>query len=142
MDRRTFIQGVSAGMALACLGCLAACSKSDDGTDAPPQGASFTVNLDNELTQVGDYLMRSGVLVARIGDGLTAAAFAAVQGSCPHQGFTLKYDENGMRFHCDNHGSNFSTSGAVINGPSTGESVAALKTYKVSVSGHTLTVKS
>ena len=139
MQRRHFIQGVGSGVALVCLGCLAACSKS---SPASPSGSSsggsssFSLDLSSQLTQVGDYLLKNGAIVARIASGNTPSAFAAVQSNCTHQGFPLIYDGNSQEFHCNNHGSNFTTAGAVVNGPAT----VALQVFKVSVSGSTLTV--
>lgn len=138
MKRRHFIQGVGSGVALVCLGCLAACSKSvsTSPSSSPSGGTSFTVDLSSQLTQVGDYLLKNGAIIARIASGNTASAFAAAQSNCTHQGFPLIYDASTQEFHCNNHGSNFTTAGAVVNGPAT----VALQVYKVTVSGSTLTV--
>lgn len=142
MKRRHFIQGVSSSLALACLGCLAACSKSAPAAPASSGGsgsttpATVTIDLSSQLSQPGDYVVKSGVIVARLTSGSDASAFAAVQANCTHQNFTLIYDSSTQEFHCNNHGSNFNTSGAVVNGPAT----VALKAYKVAVNGSTLTV--
>ncbi len=144
MERKQFINTLGFGLFGACAGsCLLSCSKSgsDTGTSgggAPtaPSAVNFTVNLSSEITRAGETVTRNGVIVARIDSGTTATAFTAVQIACTHQGTSINFDNTEGNFICPNHGSRFSTSGVVLNGPAT----ANLKRYTVTIAGNTLTV--
>ncbi|GAA4911767.1 ubiquinol-cytochrome c reductase iron-sulfur subunit [Mucilaginibacter defluvii] len=143
MERKEFLSKLGIGFAAVCVGCgVAACgsSKSNDPTpdddDNNNNGDLFTVNLANELTAVGQSKVSNGVIVVRTAAGNSANSFTAVQVACTHQGTAINYNNAQGRFICPNHGSQFSTSGAVLVGPAT----TALKEYNVAVNGSTLTV--
>jgi cytochrome b6-f complex iron-sulfur subunit len=74
----------------------------------------------------------NGIIVART----TSGAYLAVSQACTHEGTTVTYQLNGDRFFCPNHGSTFSTTGAVLNGPAN----RALTQYKTSLAGNNLRV--
>ena len=110
-------------------------------TPAPTPGGTgvdFTLDLTQaanaSLNSNGGSLLKSGVIVART----SAGNYVAVSSTCTHQGFTLGFDNANTRFHCDNHGSNFNTNGAVINGPAT----VALKAYLTQLTGTNLRIYS
>jgi Rieske Fe-S protein len=149
MERAEFLAKFGLGFAAVCTGCaLASCgSKSNDatpivvgGAPSPPKSGSgnlFTVDLNSQLTQVGDSTTQSGVILVRIAGGNTAAAFTAVQVACTHQGTAIGYNTSQQIFICPAHGSEFSQSGAVLVGPA----ALPLKVYKVTVdSSNKLTV--
>jgi Rieske Fe-S protein len=141
MDRKEFLSSFGLGLAAICAGgCLVSCSKSDTDTPGggvtPPSGVNFTVDLNTEIRNVGDSITRSGVIVARSATGATASSFAAVQVACTHQGTAINFNGSQTRFICPNHGSQFTTEGAVLNGPATRN----LKKYNVAVASNTLTV--
>jgi len=144
MNRNQFftVMGVSAGTVLFAP-FLASCSKSstlstDPGTGSG--GVDFTLDLtlpaNATLNTNGGYLTKSGVIVARTSTG-TYVAVAAV---CTHQGAALAFDNVNTRFRCTNpaagHGSVFSTTGSVVNGPA----VTALKMYNTTLTGTSLRV--
>ena len=144
MKRYEFLSaiGVSAGTVIFAP-FLSSCRKSSmDSTTTPPVGGSldFTLDLTQSANSVlntdGGFLLKSGVIVART----SAGTYVAVGSICTHAGYTLEYDNANTRFHCPNpaagHGSNFSTTGSVINGPAT----TALKMYNTSLSGTSLRV--
>lgn len=147
MDRRKFIGNLGGPVLTACAVCLGACSKSSDspsggGGNPPPSGSvNFTIDLNSQLTSVGSSLVQTGVIVVRLTAGNTPSSFTAVQVACTHQGTSIFYDTSANRFHCPNHGSNFSNSGTVINGPSTGDSITNLKVYNITISGSIMTIK-
>jgi cytochrome b6-f complex iron-sulfur subunit len=85
---------------------------------------------------VGDSTVSNGVIVARIATDNAAGSFVAVQVACTHEGGTLGYNGNQGLFVCPLHGSIFSKSGSVVQGPAT----TSLKQYNISVSGSTLSV--
>ena len=143
MKRDEFLATLGIGLAAACTGCLYGCSKSgdDDGSPSvpppkPPTNVSLTVNLDTELRNVGDNKILSGIIIVRLAEGNDPSSFTAVQSACTHEGTTIGYSANQGRFVCPGHGSQFTTSGAVQNGPAT----SSLKKYTITISGSTLTI--
>lgn len=146
MERREFVSNIGMTLALACVGGLAACSKSGDGYGSSPDpapggpNAKLSLNLSTDLPNPGDFKIANGVILIRTGTGKTAADFAALSSTCTHQGCTVATFNNTTRLiECNapcGHGSRFSTSGAVNTGPAT----APLTAYTITVSGNTLTV--
>ena len=133
MTRAEFIRslGLSSGalMAVYCLGGLTACTK-EEPDPAKPADDKLDLSLDlnsndySKLKTNGEFVVLTGqpIIVARKGDG----SFVAVSKNCTHQGQQLTFQAANDRFNCALHGSNFSTTGAVVNGPAT----SPLKQYK------------
>jgi cytochrome b6-f complex iron-sulfur subunit len=141
MERRQFIEKLTAPVAVACVSCMGmACSKSAEPNNSnpptPPSNVNFSVNLNNQLTAVGSSLSQNGVIVVRLAAANVSGSFVAVQESCTHQGTSIAFFANSNTFICPNHGAIFNTSGSNVGGQST----SALKVYTVAVSGTTLTV--
>ncbi|MES2809157.1 MAG: Rieske (2Fe-2S) protein [Bacteroidota bacterium] len=140
MERHEFLTKLGVGALGLCMGsCLAACSKSNNAgpsTNNPPAGTTFTVDLATSLTNVGESRVSNGIIVARVATGNVASSFTAVQVACTHEGTAINYNNGQGNFVCPLHGSVFSKTGAVIQGPAT----SALKQYAVAVAGTTLTV--
>jgi Rieske Fe-S protein len=148
MEREEFLSKLGIGALAVCMGtCMAACSKSGDaapsnnntggGTVNPPAtGTTITADLSSSLTAIGDTKVSNGVIIVRIAAGNAASAFTAVQVACTHEGTAINYNNNQSLFICPLHGSIFSKTGAVVQGPAT----TALKQYTVAVSNNTLTV--
>ncbi len=138
MERREFLTNVGFSLAGVCAVCLGACSKSNTpgGGTGGPVTVNFNVDLNTSLLNVGNSLVQSGVIVARIAAGNVASSFTAVQVNCTHQGTAINFNSAQGIFICPNHGSQFSTTGTVIMGPAT----SSLQRYNVSVNGNTLTV--
>lgn len=144
MDRKEFLSTFGYGLAVVCAGgCLASCSKSNTDYSpgggagpTPSAGTSFSVDLSTEIKDVGESVIKKEVIVVRLSEGTDVTAFTAVQVACTHQGTAIYYDASKGNFVCPNHGSQFTTAGAVINGPAT----ASLKKYKIAISGNTMTV--
>jgi cytochrome b6-f complex iron-sulfur subunit len=137
MDRKEFLSLVgpaAAGILFA--SCFSACKKDDDDGGKNTSPVDFTIDLNASsnapLKNNGGFVVTNGVIVARTSSG----NYIAVQSACTHQGSTLQYDNSNNRFHCSNHGSNFSTSGAVINGPAS----SALAQYNTEVNGSSLRI--
>jgi cytochrome b6-f complex iron-sulfur subunit len=134
MTRAEFIRslGLSSGalMAVYCLGGLTACSKEDPDPVKPKPDDKLDLSLDlnsadySKLQTNGEFAIVKGksIIVARKNDG----SFVAVSKDCTHQGAQLTYQAANDRFNCPLHGSNFSPTGAVVNGPAT----SSLKQYK------------
>ncbi|HEX8332796.1 MAG TPA: Rieske 2Fe-2S domain-containing protein [Segetibacter sp.] len=143
MDRKEFLSTFGYGLAAICAGgCLASCSKSSTDTPGggtgttPPAGVNFTVDLNNEIKNIGESITRNGVIVARLATGATASSFTAVQVACTHEGTAVSFSNSQTKFICPNHGSQFTTEGVVLNGPATKN----LKKFNIAVASNTMTV--
>ena len=142
MDRKEFISQVGLGAAsLLFINCLGGCSKSADApnstpTPAPPTNVDFTIDLSastsSSLNTAGGFIYMNNIIIAKT----TSGTFLAVSQACTHEGTTITYQSAGDRFFCPNHGSTFSNTGAVLNGPAS----RPLTQYKTSVSGNNLRV--
>ena len=140
MDRKEFMSllGLTVGgtVALSCLGGCAKESGVTPGGSAGGSGVNFTLNLSDAsnvaLTNNGGFLIKDGVIVART----TAGAYIAVAAACTHEGTLLQFQGASQRFFCPNHGSTFSESGGVLNGPAS----SSLKQYKTELTGTNLRV--
>ncbi len=134
MDRKEFLQllGLSVG-GMVVASCLGGCTQE---SAEPAQDVDFTLDLNDNanaaLRTNGGFLVRNGVIVART----TAGMFIAVAAACTHQGTIVQYQSANNRFFCPNHGSNFTESGAVINGPAT----RPLRQYRTQLNGNILRV--
>lgn len=144
MNRSEFIKnlGLSSGalMAVYCMGTLTSCSSSkDDPTPTPTPGTgtgkvNFTLDLagaDKALATPGAFLIKDNIIIANAKSG-----YVALSKACTHQGTAVAYEAANDRMHCPNHGSNFTTAGAVINGPA----AAPLKAYKTELMGTSLRI--
>ena len=142
MDRKEFISQVGLGAAsLLFINCMGGCSKSADGpnmtpTPPPQTNVDFTIDLNasssSNLNTAGGFIYMNNIIIVKT----TSGSFLAVSQACTHEGTTVTYQLNGERFFCPNHGSTFSNSGAVLNGPAN----RALTQYKTSVSGNNLRI--
>jgi len=68
---------------------------------------NFTINLNTDITSVGESKASGGVIVVRIATGNAATSFTAVQQACTHAGTSVNYNVNQDKFICLNHGSTF-----------------------------------
>ena len=149
MKRTEFFSamGFSAGMLFLAPAALTSCSKSTNalasatgpgGTTAGTTSGTTDFSLDlttpsySVLNSNGGSVYKNGIIIARTVSG----EYVALSATCTHAGSTIGYDSSANRFHCPNHGSNFSLSGSVLNGPAT----SALKKYNTQLSGTTLRV--
>jgi cytochrome b6-f complex iron-sulfur subunit len=150
MERKDFIEqvGLSAASVLI-FGCMQSCSKSDSPAPSQPTGTNnnntvktidFTINITispytNLNTAGGFYIDRTNsIIIART----LTNEFLAVSAVCTHQQVILDFEASNNRFYCSGHGSTFSTTGAVTDGPA----AAPLKQYKTALSGNLLRVYS
>ncbi|HTD39090.1 MAG TPA: Rieske (2Fe-2S) protein [Mucilaginibacter sp.] len=147
MERDEFLSKLGIGLVAACAGCsLVSCGgKSSNpgpstGGGIPPPGKGsgnlFSADLNSQLTHIGDSIVQQGVILVRIASGNTAASFTAVQVACTHQGTSIGYNTGQGIFICPAHGSEFSKTGAVLQGPA----ALPLQEYTVTVNGTALTV--
>jgi cytochrome b6-f complex iron-sulfur subunit len=157
MKRGEFLRSLglstSTLMAFYCLGTtMTACGSKEDDPDPTPNpnpgggtgisgtttgsGINFTVDLtiNTTLKTAGEYKIFGDVLVAFT----TGSSYVALSKICTHEQNPVQYRKSSNDIMCPSHGSEFSITGAVTQGPA----AAALKTYKTSLSsdGNTLTV--
>ena len=142
MERKEFLNALGVSAASVFLAtCLGGCSKSTDATGMgntppPPSGVDFILNLTQtenaNLGTNGGFIYKNGIIVART----TSGNYIAVAMACTHQGTTLVFDGPNNRFFCNNHGSTFSTTGTVNNGPAS----TNLKQYSTTLTGSMLRV--
>jgi cytochrome b6-f complex iron-sulfur subunit len=136
ISRKEFLSllGLSSA-AVALTYCFGGCQPASNGPTAPTN-VDFTLDLTNAaysaLNSNGGYVYNQGVIVARTING----TFVAVSQTCTHAGGTVVYDKNINDFYCPVHGSVFSTSGSVINGPA----ASPLAKYNTSLTGTSLRV--
>ncbi len=134
MDRKQFLSEMGLGAAgLFVMSCLGGCSKSGS---TPVASSDFTIDLNAAsslpLKSLGGYIYMNGIIVAQT----LAGKYIAVSQSCTHEGITVTYDSTGDRFYCPAHGSVFSDSGAVVNGPAG----SSLREFNTSLTGNSLRV--
>ncbi len=143
MDRRQLIQRVVMGTTALVLvpGLITSCEKSEyRPTDPIPKGPVIKNDLKIDISQneyavlasAGGSKVVSGIIIVNTGTN----GFVALSASCTHQGTQVSYNSNSNNLQCPSHGSVFSLTGAVVEGPA----VVALKTYTVSKSGNILTI--
>jgi cytochrome b6-f complex iron-sulfur subunit len=147
MERQEFLSKLGIGLATVCAGCsLVSCGgksgnpgpSTGNATPPPAKGSGnlFSADLNTQLVNAGDSTVQQGVILVRIASGNTADAFTAVQVACTHQGNSIGYNTGQGIFICPAHGSEFSKTGAVVQGPAT----LSLQKYTVTITGSTLTV--
>ena len=86
----------------------------------------------SRLKSAGGSAVKANVIVINTGDG-----FIALSKICTYEGCIVSYDANDDNLPCGCHGSLYSTSCAVLNGPAE----VPLKKYVVSQEGDILTIK-
>ncbi len=129
ISRKDFLLSLGLGGA-SLMAVLASCKNADS---VAPSGVS--VDISTTIKNVGDYTYSSGVIIARVSAGSTAASFVALSKACTHEGTAVTYQGNGV-FYCPNHGAQFSTTGSVTRGPAS----SSLSKYTVTITGSTLTI--
>ncbi len=130
ISRKDFLKSIGLG-GPALMAVLASCTNAN--SSVTPSGVS--IDITTTIKSVGEYTYSSGVIIARISAGSTAASFVALSKSCTHEGTTVTYQGNGV-FYCPNHGAQFSTTGSVTRGPAN----SSLSKYTVTVTGSILTI--
>jgi cytochrome b6-f complex iron-sulfur subunit len=134
MQRRAFLETLSAPVVAACAVCLGSCGSKN--TDTPAATVNFTIDLATQLTSVGATIVNSGVIVLRTATGNGTGSFSAVQVACTHEGTAINWNAAQNRFICPNHGAQFSGTGSVLLGPATKN----LKQFNIAVSGNSLMI--
>lgn len=111
MERRDFLAKLGVGAAaVLTIGCLHSCSKDDDAV------VDFTLDLNDPanavLQNIGGFVIKNDVIVARTVDGTYAAATVI----CSHaNNKRIRYSEFANEWQCDVHGARFQMNGRGIN---------------------------
>ena len=133
-SRRAVLKGL--GLAV-----LSAC-----GDPTPPSGTATACGADLclDVTDPANAMLAAAggavavdtdsdtILVVRVSD----TEVAAVSAICTHDACENLYTPSAMTFDCPCHGSKFSLTGQVLRGPAR----RALKTYRATLAGTTITV--
>jgi cytochrome b6-f complex iron-sulfur subunit len=142
MNRMEFLKSLGLkGASLFAVYCaasgLSSCVNESMDPTNPTGGSGNELILDlnsaaySKLNTVGNYVVVSGVVIARV----SASAFAAVTQVCSHEG-QRKVVFNAGEFYCPVHGARFDTAGKGLNANGS----RGLKTYATTLQGTTLTV--
>jgi cytochrome b6-f complex iron-sulfur subunit len=145
MNRRELIQRVIMGTTTLILlpSMLTSCEKeqvpvSDEIAGPKPDTPKSNLVIDlsladySALNTAGGSKVVDGIIIANTGTN----GFIALSSACTHQGTQLKYNSKANSFECFSHGSVFSSTGSVTNGPAS----VPLQSYTVSRSGNILTI--
>jgi cytochrome b6-f complex iron-sulfur subunit len=145
MTRRDLIQKIAIGGTTILITpmILSACTKeaanSTANNPSPGGGITPSGNLTIDLSipayaalnNIGGSVVVQSIIIANSGGN-----FIALSSVCTHQGCTVGYSASADNFPCPCHGSLFSASGSVVNGPA----ISPLKSYTVTRNGNILTI--
>lgn len=136
MQRRNFIGNLAKGAGtLIVLPMLITACEEDSIVD--PNGNDNLLKIDltdaqnSALVSSGGFIIRNSVIIINSGGN-----YIALSSVCTHQGCQVSYNANDSNLPCPCHGSLFSTSGSVLNGPAD----APLATYPVIQNGDVLEI--
>lgn len=146
-SRRGFLRTSCSAAALLALGWnVAGCDATEPTVDAEPpapgdgiriEGDTITLDLSGTKTQglkqAGNALFIASAHTIVINAAGTLRAFTSI---CTHEGCDVEHFQNN-RLTCFCHGSQFDTSGAVLQGPAS----RPLAQYAVTRDGDTVTIK-
>ena len=143
MERRKFINRLvlNTGVILAVPFVIQSCEKDSEETptlDPNPNGNDLKIDITSStyqnLQSDGGYAyVNNNIIVVNTGSN----NFVALSSVCTHQGCKVDYDNSKQQLPCPCHGSVFSITGAVVNGPAQ----TPLKKYTTELNGNMLTIK-
>ena len=139
MNRRELIKNVAAGTITLFVvpAAFTSCEKDpiDPDDNNNPDDNILTIDLTaakySDLGSAGGFVMEGDIIIINTGDG-----FIALSSICTHQGCTVSYDSGSNNLPCPCHGSVYSTSGSVLQGPAENP----LRKYELSQEGDILTI--
>ena len=134
MERKQFLGRLLIGTGSALiLSPLASCEKEETDNNSGDITVDLTEAKNSNLLNEGGFIYVSGIIVANAGND----EFLAVASTCTHEGCTVSFSLASTKFPCPCHGSEFSSTGSVLQGPAT----QSLKKYAVTKDGNILTIK-
>jgi len=145
MERKDFLKKFAVGgsILLTAPVIFSSCKDEDDpgndnNSNGNGNGNSNDIIIDlnsadySALGTVGGYAYKGDIIICRTGD----SNYIALSKLCTHSQCTVTYNHSSSELPCPCHGSTFSTSGAVTNGPASSN----LKKYTVTKEGNTLKI--
>jgi Rieske Fe-S protein len=129
INRRQFLSAAAGAAGFVAIGC-------GDGvvtgpfTELPSGPITIIVASLPGLETVGRLVNHPSQAIALVRTG--PSSFDALSMICTHQGCTTSITTNASRLDCPCHGSRFDNTGAVINGPNTGEGITPLPKFVTS----------
>jgi len=145
--RREFCAGCGKAAALLALAASAACGDSQTGPSGNTQSlASVSSTVSGRTVTVpigaGSALASTGAMAitqTSIGSFLlartSASSLTVLTAVCTHEQSTINLSDGGSNFVCPNHGSTFTSSGAVVKGPAN----RSLQQFPATISGDNAT---
>jgi cytochrome b6-f complex iron-sulfur subunit len=139
------VTGVTIGASSTLASFLTSCSipTGPQGTSLPAISGTLNGNKVTVDISSGSALVQNGFAFVQYSSGSLLAArmsggvYYAMTTICTHQGCVInQYDSGSKEFICQCHGSTFSVTGAVTNGPAS----SALRQYLTSVNGNQLII--
>lgn len=130
MKRRKFIVQAATPFLAFC----GACGKSANNVAASE--VNFTVDITSSLSSPGISIVKDGVIVVRIEPANSVSSFIAFQVECTHAANPIIWNQSTRQFNCNLHGSIFSVTGSVVNGPAN----RPLKAFNLNLNGNLLRV--
>lgn len=141
MKRRDFISWVGLGWIASSLPVAIAACSSQTAISEPKSSASQEwqkVGTTAELDKTGQLVVKDSPVGPVLVVGKSQSAnLIAVNPSCPHKGCPVTWKEEGKKFTCPCHASEFGADGKVLKGPSD----KPLKTYAAKIEGDSVVVK-
>jgi Rieske Fe-S protein len=133
MERRQFLNNLAkgAGTLVVLPAVLASCSDDPGGPDNILE-IDLLDNQYNALNSPGGYVVRNNIIVINSG-----GQFIALSSVCTHSGCQVTYNSASNELPCNCHGSRFSVSGSVLEGPAN----RPLKEYSITRDGDLLTIE-
>lgn len=138
MERRKFFRDFAVGGSLLLSAPMIFNSCANDPAEGDPNKDpdGITVDLNDaafaSLKTVGGFAYKGDIIIIRSSDSL----YIALSKVCTHERNTVIYNSSTGEIVCPFHGSKFTTSGSLVNGPAN----ANLKRYDVKLSGNILTI--
>jgi cytochrome b6-f complex iron-sulfur subunit len=139
MNRRELIKNVAAGTIILFVvpAAFTSCEKDpiDPDDNNNPDDNILTIDLTaakySDLGSAGGFVKEGDLIIINTGDG-----FVALSNICTHQGCVVSYDSQENKLPCPCHGSVYSTSGSVLEGPAENP----LRKYELSQEGDILII--
>ena len=138
MNRRDLIRNIAAGTVTLFVvpAAFTSCEKDSPEPDNNPGDPNvMTIDLNDgkysNLAAVGGSVVENNIIIINTGD-----VFIALSSVCTHQGCQVGYNHGNGNLPCPCHGSVFSTSGSVLNGPAS----SPLAKYDLTREGDLLTI--
>ena len=138
MKRIEFIRNVVGGSILFTAPVVFSSCGDDDLPSPNKEGNSNIAELDltkskyDDLNSLGGYVYEGNIIVIRSSE----SGYIALSKICTHQGCEVGYDHQNSKLPCPCHGSEFDTSGNVLQGPASEK----LTKYNTKIDGDKLII--